>query len=405
MSPSRLAKKLQRRLVVAWRDQLTRHDIEAMQANIERVGMVIRVRWALVAALAVYSLVGGWIYSRVIPFPDLMTNMLIPAVAMVFVLCYNFFYWSTYRRLGNIAILNHAQLLFDALVVTVLVYYSGGAHSWFWAMYSLFVLEAAFILPRRRDAWFVAGFCLVAVGAVIWGQYLGVLPHVPVPFAASALHRDLTFVSVRYLWEITVIFGTATVATLMTAALRRRETALEAASVIDDKTGLYDRPYFLRTLASELARAERDERSIFMLLVDIDDFDRYNRTFGLAQGDRILASIAREMERVARESEGGTPGSNIVARWGGEEFAILLTAAASRRWCTSADTAQIAEGLRLAIAGVREQDAGVTVSIGAACYPDDGSSVDDILTAVDEAILRAKSQGGNRVVLASSEAS
>ncbi|MHB9004240.1 MAG: hypothetical protein ACYC6C_09300, partial [Coriobacteriia bacterium] len=244
MSPHRLTKKLQRRLVVAYRDELTRYDIEAMQANIERVGMVIKTRWALVVALSVYSLIGGSLYARVVPFSDLILNMAVPAIALVFVLGYNTFYSSTYRRLGNIAILNHAQLLFDSLVVTVLVYYSGGAHSWFWAMYSLFVLEAAFILPRRRDAWLVAGFALLMLGVITWGEYFGLLPHVPVPFTSSDLTRNITYVSVRYLWQITVLSGTAMVATLMTAALRRREDILAAASVVDDRTGLYDRAYF-----------------------------------------------------------------------------------------------------------------------------------------------------------------
>ena len=106
MTPNRIAKMLVRRLMVSSRDQLTRYDIEALQANIERVGLVIRVRWALVAALAGFSVLGGWTYALVTPVPRLLENMFIPAIAMAFVLGYNTFYWRTYRRLGNIAILN-----------------------------------------------------------------------------------------------------------------------------------------------------------------------------------------------------------------------------------------------------------------------------------------------------------
>jgi hypothetical protein len=100
----------------------------------------------------------------------------------------------TYRRLGNIAILNHAQLLFDVIVVTVLVYYSGGVHSWFYAMYALFVLEAAFILPRVRDTWIVAGFSAIAYGVVLGGEYFGILPHVEMPFIDGDLHLSRTYV-------------------------------------------------------------------------------------------------------------------------------------------------------------------------------------------------------------------
>jgi len=401
VSPSRWAKMLQRRVMVSWRTQPTRYDIEAMQANIERVGLVIRVRWALVVALSIFSILGGWAYSLVIPAEDLAKNMAIPALALMFVLGYNVFYWKTYRRLGNIAVLNHAQLLFDALVVTVLVYYSGGAHSWFWAMYSLFILEAAFILPKRWHTWAIAGFCLSALGFVVWGSYAGLMPQISVPFIETDLHANLTFVFVRYLWEVTVLCGTATVATLMTGALRRREAQLAASSVVDDKTGLYDRAYFLRLLTSETARAERDGRSIGVLILDIDDFDRYNRSFGIERGDRLLKAVADKMNAVVRSASRSDAGVNIVSRWGGEEFAVLLAENALGGACSPDELRTAAEVLKDAVAEVRIDGAGVTVSIGVACYPADGTSVDDLLDAADEALLEAAGRGGNSVTLAS----
>jgi len=401
VSPSRWAKMLQRRVMVSWRTQPTRYDIEAVQANIERVGLVIRVRWSLVAALSIFSILGGAAYSRVIPAEDLAKNMAIPAVALLFVLGYNTFYWKTYRRLGNIAVLNHAQLLFDSVVVTVLVYYSGGAHSWFWAMYSLFILEAAFILPKRWHTWMIAGVCLGLLGFVTWGSYLGLMPQIEVPFIATSLHVNVMYVFVRYMWQVTVLCGTATVATLMTGALRRREAQLAASSVTDDKTGLYDRAYFLRLLTSETARAERDGRSIGVLLLDIDDFDRYNRTFGLERGDKLLKAVAERMENVTRAYGRSDTGVNIVSRWGGEEFAVLLAENALGGTCSNDELLTVAEALRSEVAEVLIEGAGVTVSVGVACYPQDGSSVDDLLTEADEALLVAAGRGGNSVVLAS----
>ncbi len=401
VSPSRWTKMLQRRVMVSWRSQPNRYDIEAMQANIERVGLVIRVRWALVIALTVFSVLAGWAYSLVIPAADLAQNMAIPALALVFVLGYNIFYWKTYRRLGNIAVLNQAQLVFDALVVTLLVYYSGGAHSWFWAMYSLFILEAAFILPKRWHTWAIAGFCLGALGFVVWGSYFGLMPQIAVPFITTDLHGVGTFVFVRYLWQVTVLCGTATVATLMTAALRQREAQLAASSVIDDKTGLYDRAYFLRLLTSEIARAERDGRSIGVLLLDIDDFDRYNRSFGIERGDRMLKALAEKMTEVTRSHSRSDAGVNIVSRWGGEEFAILLAENALGGDCKAGGLRIVADDLCTAATELRVEGAGVTVSIGVACYPEDGSSVDDLLTAADEALLRSADRGGNSASLAS----
>ncbi len=401
MTPNRIAKMLVRRLMVSSRDQLTRYDIEALQANIERVGLVIRVRWALVAALAGFSVLGGWTYALVTPVPRLLENMFIPAIAMAFVLGYNTFYWRTYRRLGNIAILNHAQLMFDAIVVTVLVYYSGGAMSWFWAMYSLFVLEAAFILPKRWHVWAIAAFCLGANGLVIWSEYFGLLRHIEVPFISPDLYRNPTYVAVRFMWQITVLTGTASVGTLMTGALRRREEMLSRTSIVDDKTGLYDRAYLFRALTSELGRAERDGRTIAVILADIDDFDRFNRTFGIENGDQMLKAVSAAMSRAASEcGDGRVRDTNFVARFGGEEFAAVITETCTGGQPSLEQAAEIAEALRVAVLDERVHDAGVTVSVGVALYPHHGISIDEVLTSADAALQGAVQAGGNTVVMA-----
>ena len=134
------------------------------------------------------------------PVAELASLMVIPALALGFVVLYNTFYQLNYRRLGNIAVWNNLQLALDALVVTVLVYFSGGVNSWFWSMYSLFILEAAFILPRSRDTWVLAAALHAAArrrSSVL--ELLGVLPHVAIPFASAERTRDPVYVSVRYL--------------------------------------------------------------------------------------------------------------------------------------------------------------------------------------------------------------
>jgi len=400
LTPSRIAKKVQRRLMVSWREQPTRYDIEALQANTRRVGLVIRVRWALVAALAAFSVLAAAAYATQTPISELWSNMRIPAFALVFVLVYNTYYQLTYRFLGNIAILNHAQLIFDAIVVTVLVYYSGGVHSWFWAMYSLFILEAAFILPKTRHTWMLAGVCAALVGAVLWGEYFGVVPHVRMPFVEMALSHDGVFVAIRYLWQLTVFAGTATVATLMTSTIREREAELAAASIIDDKTGLYDRHYFLRALATEVTRAEQDQRPVHVILLDIDDFGEFNRLMGIEQGDRMLRKVAEAISSAVDERT--IAAGNVVSRFGGEEFAVVFAACEGEGYPSEEDAVALAESMRLAVAGVRIDDAGVTVSAGVASYPRDGATRDQLLDAADEALLAAATGGGNAVATAPS---
>ncbi len=398
-------KKLARSMMVSWRKEPTRYDIEALQANIGRVGLVIRVRWILVAVLGVYSILALGAYAIETPLDKVLTNITVPAAAMVFVLLYNTYYQITYKYLGNIAILNHAQLLFDAIVVTVLVYYSGGVHSWFWAMYSLFILEAAFILPRRWHAYWLAAASAVMVGVVFWGEYFGVIPHRQIPYTTEVLYSNLSYVSVRYLWQLAVLFGTATVSTLMTSRMRMREEELEASSIIDDKTGLYDRAYFHRSLSSEMLRAERDERRISLVLVDLDGFGRVNTILGFERGDQLLRMIAQKIQETVYNPHGRGSETNVVCRYGGEEFAILV--AENKRQSDGGpsldDALSLAEAVRVAVTDVRLDDTGVTASMGVVSFPDDAMNADELLAMADEALSRAFSAGGNRVASSAHE--
>jgi len=394
---TRFTKKLARQIMVSWRDEPTRYDIEALQANTRRVGLVIKVRWFEVAALAFFSLLAGWVYAMDFPWAELWPNMVVPALALVFVLFYNTFYQLTYKRLGNIAILNHAQLIFDVLVVTVLVYYSGGVHSWFWTMYSLFILEAAFILPKRWHVWMVAGIAALVSGIVYWGEFAGILPHVTMPYVSDPLYHDFTYVAVRDLWQITVLAGTAMVATLMTASIRSREAELAASSIFDEKTGLYDRRYLLRALSSELLRAERDHRPVHVLLADIDHFSEFNRLVGIDSGDEMLVAVASAL---AQEAE--TPGTsggktNVVGRFGGEEFGVVLVERPRGGYPSREDAVAIAERMRTAAESLRVEQAGVTLSMSVASYPEDGMTADELLDIADGRLHRAIVDGGNRV--------
>lgn len=403
VNPNRITKALVRRAKVTWRERPTRYDIEALQANIERVGLIIRVRWALVAVLGVFTALGVWIYGTEVPWSELANNIRVPALAVLFVCLYNTFYHLTYRRLGNIAFLNHAQLLFDVLVVSVLVYYSGGVNSWFRSMYALFVLEAAFILPRPRDTWAVAGFAAFAYGFVVWGEYFGLIEHVQIPFTYGDLHENRVYVSVRYLWQLTMLGGVAMIATLMTSALREREATLAEASIIDEKTGLYDRKYFLRSLSSEVLRAERDDRPFAVLMVDIDEFARFNRVFGIGRGDEMIRGVAQTLARSLEECcHTGSFEANVASRFGGEEFAILLVEGPAGGPPLAEDAAAVADALRGSVEQFRLGSASVTVSIGVAVYPQNGPTVDTVLSAADEALHAAVSAGRNRVCLAES---
>jgi diguanylate cyclase (GGDEF)-like protein len=394
VQPGRLNKALQRRLTIMWRDQPSQSDFEELAANVERVGLVIRLRWAIVAAIAVFSVLGIGIYALAGQAPTLAPRMIIPGIALLLVLVYNGYYQRTYRSFGNLAIFNAAALVFDILVVTVLVYYSGGVYSWFDALYYLFVLEAALILPSRREVWGVAGLAAGAYVLVVGLVWAGVLPHMAMPFVQNDLQFAGSYVAVRALWTITVILGAATVGGLFTGVTRERMTALAKYSVRDTRTGLYDRLYFRRELAVEIERARRFHRGVSVIVADIDDFAHFNELFGTEAGNRMIDLIAGVVRDVSG-CEGSEPCLVLAARYGGEEFALLVPEEAD----SSSDAELMAERLRASAAGALDDDRSVTVSVGVARYSRDGKTASELLSVADGALARAAAEGGNRVVV------
>ena len=386
--------------MVSWREQPTRYDIEALQANIRRVGLVIRVRWVVIVVLVLFSVFGGAMYATRMSVAELASLMWIPALALGFVVLYNTFYAMNYRRLGNIAVWNNLQLGLDALVVTVLVYFSGGANSWFWSMYSLFILEAAFILPRSRDTWSQALLSAVLLGGIELLELLGILPHQSIPFASGEFYQDSVFVAVRFFWQVAVLAGTAGVATLLVGEFRQELEERRAQTILDAATGLLSRGYFTRALPGEIRRAQRDGRPVHLILLDIDRFGDFNARFGFDAGDRLLVALAEVISKVVTpESDIAT--SNLVARIGGEEFAVLLAESNQAGMPAGEEAASVlAEALRAAVQATRVEGAGVTVSIGVATLPKDGSTAEELMDAADFALGCSIEDGGNRVCFA-----
>jgi diguanylate cyclase (GGDEF)-like protein len=388
-----------RKLKVTWRDQPTRYDIEALQENIRRVGEVIRVRWALLGVLVTYSAFAATTYIREVQAFDLARLMVVPAIALLFVVGYNVFFGMTYRRFGNFAAYNHLQLALDTVVVTVLVYYSGGITSWFYAMYSLFVLEAAFILPKRRDAWLVAISSSVVLGIVVWLEFFDLMPHVVIPFGGEALRGNLTYVLVRYTWQIAVLFGTAAVATLLVES--SQSVSRMPASILDPVTGLHSRASFQRTLAAEAGRAARENRMLHLILIDLDNFGDFNQRFGFDTGDKLLQAIAAKLASAMSDVGDAAVSTNVVARHGGEEFAVIFAEDVRHgRAPSESDAAALAETIRRNIVSTRVDDAGVTASIGVASLPTAARTSEELLYAADEALARSVELGGNRVEVA-----
>ena len=175
---------------------------------------------------------------------------------------------------------------------------------------------------------------------------------------------------------------------LALANLRLRET-LRTQSTRDSLTGLFNRRYLTESLDREVRRAERNARSLGIVMLDLDQFKPFNDTHGHEAGDSLLRAFGRFIQK-------NTRGEDIACRYGGDEFVILLVDAdlsvARRR------AEELREGFgRIVVRHMNQKLDSVSFSMGVAAFPQHGATSEDLLAAADEALYDAKAQGRNRV--------
>jgi len=178
---------------------------------------------------------------------------------------------------------------------------------------------------------------------------------------------------------------------LSVANIRLRE-ALRAQSIKDPLTGLYNRRYLTEMLDREIRRAVRAEQSLGILMLDLDHFKKFNDTYGHDAGDTVLREAASFLTKSIRIED-------IVCRFGGEEFVVILPTADLN--ASHARAERIRSKLRELPVLHQGQSLGmITVSVGVAALPQHGTSPKELLDAADAALYRAKREGRDRVVVA-----
>ena len=160
---------------------------------------------------------------------------------------------------------------------------------------------------------------------------------------------------------------------------------LQQQSITDGLTGIKTRRFFWEALSSEWKRASRSGRPFAVVLVDLDKFKEVNDSLGHLEGDLVLARVGRLLEQKCRQS-------NVVARYGGDEFIILMPE-------TGIEQAQaLAERLRVWLAtDPMLEEHNITGSFGVASYPVHGYAMEDLIRVADAGMYIAKHAGGNQV--------
>jgi diguanylate cyclase (GGDEF)-like protein/putative nucleotidyltransferase with HDIG domain len=219
-------------------------------------------------------------------------------------------------------------------------------------------------------------------------------------FRFEALSTDLVITAlgtvVAVLWRLDPWVAPAALAPLLLIHRSLSVPGLQEQARVDPKTGLFNARYFGEMLTEELGRAERFGRPLSLVMADLDLLREINNSYGHLAGDSVLKGVAVIFRQHLRNYD-------VPARFGGEEFAIVLPET------TNDHALQIAERIRQSVAAAAfEADTSnepirATISIGVASFPGDATDAQGLVHQADLAVYRAKLQGRNRVLAATTE--
>jgi len=261
---------------------------------------------------------------------------------------------------------------------------------------------------NSAERWALAGVAASIVFVATNHVILAVMMHVAERtrfsksqlFTAESLSTDLVLaalgVSFATLWLTNRWLILAAVAPLILIHRSLNVPALEEEARVDPKTGLFNARHFAAEMRDELARAARFYRPMSVIMADLDLLRDINNAYGHLAGDAVLRGIADSFRGQLRDYD-------VPARFGGEEFAILLPETPPEQ------ALEIAERIRRTVAatafeiGTSSEPIRATISCGVAAFPKDGNDVNELIHQADLAVYRAKLQGRNRVLTASSE--
>jgi len=265
--------------------------------------------------------------------------------------------------IGSMFIMPHDSALYQIVVFTFLIGMAGGAIS-IYSTHCLMTLSTVFVLLVPITFWFIVQGDIIFTGLAIGSIFFLVSAIRATRSISNTLHQNL----------------------LMKHELRKSKEAAEELARVDELTGLHNRRAFYEQGKAIVSHARRNNEPLSIIMMDIDHFKNINDEFGHAMGDTALRSAGKILRQRLRESD-------MAARVGGEEFAILLLA-------TSAEQArQLAEELRTAFADniihVDDREMRFTASFGVAS---DTTDIDTLARHADKALYNAKAAGRNTVV-------
>jgi diguanylate cyclase (GGDEF)-like protein len=264
----------------------------------------------------------------------------------------------------------HLKLTIEILVMlgflTAVLVVSGGVHSPLVNLYLLPIVTAALALGKRAAALVAA---LVCVCYPLVGMLADGLPSLNAEFGIAAVGVLAPFVLVAFC------------TTLLVDNINTAKTRIRALSDRDELTSIYNMRAFARLAEQEHDTANRIDRAYSILMVDIEHLKVVNDTYGHEAGSRAVKLVAEALQRLTRSTD-------IVARYGGDEFIVMLGGA------NQEIAEEVAQRIRnVVFATTLEVDVKIVrikVNVGAASFPDNGNNLQAVMAAADRAMYKDK---------------
>ncbi|HXC62035.1 MAG TPA: GGDEF domain-containing protein [Nitrospiria bacterium] len=375
---------------------MTQKRLESELRDNFMAGFVIRTAIAFLLFLLAFLL---WVSGQR-NLPLLMVGLLCTFEVLV-----NIPYYFLSRHAANLKFHFYRNITIDVLVITISIYFLGGLHAGFFLLlYPVVIIYAGVVLSYRDCFVFAAlsSLCMITLVAL---QATGIVPLTSLPDRLTPnsqkvimlLGYTIFFHAVAYLSGSLSDMIKSTRHSLIAAQhdlLRlEREKAEESArlAITDGLTGLYNHRYFQEQLVKEVQRAQRYSSSLSLIMGDVDHFKNFNDNYGHLQGDNVLRHVAAVLKAETRQTD-------VVARYGGDEFVVILPNA------EKADALRMAENIRNRIR--TELNSGqenkllsaATISFGVASFPMDALTPMGLIQKADESLYGAKNGGRDRVV-------
>ena len=273
------------------------------------------------------------------------------------------------------------------VVTATAVCYAIGPYTAASGLIMVAALLLGMVLLERRSLWIAVIGWFFSMVAMHFARKAGVLPFLSLS-EASFEAADLAEVAAeRAVAAALICIPLAVVMDHLIGVWRQDERSLFEAAQFDSLTGAYTRGFAMEVMQRALLKAGSDAKPLGVLMLDLDHFKRINDAHGHARGDLVLKQTTHAVQSTLRAGD-------IVGRFGGEEFVILLPGADLKQ------AVGAAERCRAAVAKMEIPGApylSVTASVGVAGFPDHGDDLDGLLKASDRAMYAAKANGRNRI--------